>query len=318
MKRTVLLFSLLVVSGWLVSAVYAASVEVVSIRKITEGGSFNLPQWSPDGKKIYALSAGGSIVVMNADGSGLQTLSSGDGHFREFVVSPDGTKILFEYNESNKPSSNLWMMNSDGTNKVKVADSAEDPGWSPSGERYCYVSIGTWVSNVDGSETRKIAPGIFEAFLDEDTVLYSYFDSSGRGLYSVEINNNIANMVLLKSTYNVKVSDEASKIYFTYGGLFVFDVVSGNVAEIGSGISNVGLSNGSEYIGYIKRTEDSDSAATLSADLWILSADGSENVQVTDSSKFYASRLSWSPDNLRIVFSTEDGDDLYLAMLDLQ
>jgi dipeptidyl aminopeptidase/acylaminoacyl peptidase len=42
------------------SAANAETVKIVEIKKITTGGKYSKPQWSPDGTKIYASGDKGS------------------------------------------------------------------------------------------------------------------------------------------------------------------------------------------------------------------------------------------------------------------
>ena len=125
----------------------------------------SVPTWSPVGGKIaYATDANGdnpSIWVMDADGSGRKQLASG--LFPSW--SPDGERIAFTAYYGERPY--LAVMNADGSEQRSLGASlvqkvfgigvAEEPAWSPEGERIAFAAyVGRdneeiFVMDVDGS-----------------------------------------------------------------------------------------------------------------------------------------------------------------------
>lgn len=99
-------------------------------------------KWSPDGTKIlftYWWPAN-VIKVINADGTGLQTLSD------EYLDqgpdwSPDGKAItFFSYRDNNNE---IYSMDSDGSNQQRLTNNQADdmsPKWSPDGIKIAFVS----------------------------------------------------------------------------------------------------------------------------------------------------------------------------------
>lgn len=81
------------------------------------------------GKLVFQTSNGGTIYFMNADGSGLRTLTTGF----EPALSPDGQQVAFTRWEDQK---GLWLINVDGSNEHLVigADRARSPSWTPDGQ----------------------------------------------------------------------------------------------------------------------------------------------------------------------------------------
>lgn len=120
------------------------------------------PKWVPDGKKILLAFAGGTIHLINPDGSGYiekptSTKKGGGGNW-----SSDGKKIVFMSKD------NIWIINSDGTNPVQLTtdgnvDRDYIPSWSPKGNKIAYTIYGDekcpnyiMICNVDGSNPTKL------------------------------------------------------------------------------------------------------------------------------------------------------------------
>src|SRR5512141_1558852 len=85
------------------------------------------PKWSPDGARIvfsHGLVVGGEadVTVMNADGSGVTTLTEG----YTPTWSPDGSKIIFARLDG------LFSINADGTNITQLTKGRHyAPAWRP-------------------------------------------------------------------------------------------------------------------------------------------------------------------------------------------
>jgi Tol biopolymer transport system component len=77
------------------------------------------------------------IFAMNADGSGVVNLTgTPDVHEHYPQVSPDGAKICFSVDAGDGRDTvrSLWVMDSDGKNRRKLADHAREPFWAPDGK----------------------------------------------------------------------------------------------------------------------------------------------------------------------------------------
>jgi len=89
-----------------------------------------------DGKENWEL------FLMNADGSNATNLTQTPDVDEMYPhASPDGTRICFVTDEGkgrNKVRS-VYYMNIDGTGRVKVADNARQPCWSPDGKTIAYL-----------------------------------------------------------------------------------------------------------------------------------------------------------------------------------
>lgn len=126
------------------ASLYIADATGSSPDKINSVGFAALPNFSPDGETIYFVGYSGgetySLYSVNIDGfneTELSTLPTSEGPMR-LVISPDGTKLQYASISQNGNNIDVYTMNVDGTNQVKVIDNytggnagVTGIGWSP-------------------------------------------------------------------------------------------------------------------------------------------------------------------------------------------
>ncbi|MCB0209770.1 MAG: SH3 domain-containing protein [Anaerolineae bacterium] len=84
------------------------------------------------GKMVFQTSSGGEIKLINADGTGLHTLT----HGIDPVLSPDGQQVAFT--RWTGDIGELWVINVDGSNEHQILGEmhkAKGPAWSPDGSQ---------------------------------------------------------------------------------------------------------------------------------------------------------------------------------------
>lgn len=131
------------------------------------------PAWSPDGQKIAFVtsrSGGSEIWTMKADGTNPVRLTVSESYntgsinpvysvAREPTWSPDGSKIAFSSYRSGNFNLDIYVMNADGSNQVRLTTHAaddRDPTWSPDGSKIAFSSFRDgnfeiYVMNADGT-----------------------------------------------------------------------------------------------------------------------------------------------------------------------
>lgn len=103
---------------------------------------FSGTAWA-ESKIAFACDLPSDICLINPDGSGLTNLTNTPNISEQSPSwSPDGTRIVFKIDLGNDPLADwwdgLWVMDSDGSNRQRIADPGvfqdwehADPAWSP-------------------------------------------------------------------------------------------------------------------------------------------------------------------------------------------
>lgn len=165
------------------------------------------PIWSPDGKTIateasfYVWKHGKrdrGIYIRNSDGSLINdwqyALKLSEWGY-EPAWSPDGKKIVYIANQ------NIWVMNSDGTEKKKLLEDfvCEDPAWSPDGKKIVFSVYNRgvreiYVMDADGSGAKQITwDGGLEAAWSPDSkkiTFRSYRNEKNSDIYTMSVDGS--------------------------------------------------------------------------------------------------------------------------------
>jgi TolB protein len=133
------------------------------------------PSWSADGAKVVFEKFSGDgeeefnsdIYVMNADGSGVEQVTSGAAYDHSPAFFPSGDKIAF-IRDSRRHGTDIFTINLDGTGRTNLTDSptffeeslAVSPEISPGEVKIAYSryswSSDIFVMNSDGTDTQRL------------------------------------------------------------------------------------------------------------------------------------------------------------------
>jgi TolB protein len=142
--------------------IYTVEPDGSNLKQLT-GGTY--PTWSPDGTEILVAEPDGAPVsVVSADGPNVGTFHTiGEAFTYDSTWFPDGTKLAFSGAAHTHGSTDIFMMDLDGsdqTNLTKTPRPSEHfPAFSPNGSQICFSreSAGhdvdsIYVMDADGSD----------------------------------------------------------------------------------------------------------------------------------------------------------------------
>ncbi len=127
-------------------------------------------RWSPNGSKLVftasTVAYGYEVMLMNADGTGLDTLSLNTSSDFAPDWSPDSSKIAFVSSRVSPQS--IFTMKPDGTGQAQLTGTytVYEVAWSPDGRRLAFTGCGgvcstrgLWTVNSDGTNVAEVFAG---------------------------------------------------------------------------------------------------------------------------------------------------------------
>jgi Tol biopolymer transport system component len=117
--------------------IYTMNADGSGVMRLTNSpGRDDYPSWSPDASRIaFASERDGNpeIYVVNADGGGVTRLTNDPAPDSQPSWSPDGRRIIFASERLVQARTDIWVMNADGSNQVRLWEAALRPVYSPDG-----------------------------------------------------------------------------------------------------------------------------------------------------------------------------------------
>ena len=295
----------------LVSAI-ALDADTPAVRTVGEpveltkpGGYYMAPKWSP---------RGGTIAVTGPRYTGIYLLDFPDGDVVQLSDDPTVGFGMAWSHEGNEIATRIARFeNQRRSDAVAVFDVFNGqkrmvtnfvgslpgtPKWTRD-DQYIYLS-GTDEFRLlqSGSTLRRGAPvGPMEP------VIYA----KGSGIYTREVVSQTE--VAIRQTHgrilNLTISPDGTKLAFEVigGAIWVTDIDGGNPVDLGIG-DTPAWSSGSDKLAFAVTTDDGHQI--LTADIFVVNADGTGKVNLTDTPDVKEMNPSWSPDGHWIAYGTLD------------
>jgi len=234
--------------------------------------------WTPDGSIVYVSNEGGSagIWITDVEGKNRRQLTSNNGTNVSPVVSADGRYVVFGLWQDGKR--NLWRINLDGSNPVKLTSGLADsfPTLSPDSRWVVYTTYEgakptLWKVSIDGGTPVQVTDHVAivaSVSPDGKYIAYTYPESSD----PFAPGNRVAIMPfdggLNVNTFEVPASGSVTTVVqWAVDGKSIFYSVNAN------NVSNI----------------------------WSQSTEGGPPKQVTDFREFLITGFSWSRDGKQLA-----------------
>jgi Tol biopolymer transport system component len=318
-KRKSLITAGVVVSFiYLLSSISSAVIydhKNIKIQQVALKGDNFDPEWSPDGSKIVYASTESDpdscIWVVDPDGNNRRMISypKPDEDYYEPTWSPDGSHIAFISRYSD--GSYIYVMGSDGSDVKKLTpslirelDDLTNLKWSPDGLKITYDSrlsgqFSIWVMDSDGTNRTKLTT-VDDAYNsvwspDGSKIAYEYSNEIEKGIWIMDPDGN--NKTRLKPEKN------RTDTYFQPTWKYFQPTWSPDGSKIAFVIDR--FSRGREDFSIAVLNLDDNSVTSLTEARKRPTLYKGRVREAVLGDEFYP---EWSPDGLKILFMTEDGE----------
>lgn len=269
------------------------------------------------------------IYTMNADGSAVQRLTDAAGRDFEPDWSPDGSTIVFSSDRDDPDNAQLYLMNADGSNQRRLASPLADDQvgarWSPDGQWILFHSnpqvdgmptFDVYKIRPDGSELTNLTDAPGNNFMgdwspDGQRIVFISQRDGNRELYVMNADGSNQtrltdggweNSLPRWSPNGQQIVFESNRTGSTYG-LFVIDAPDQQNASAGLEstvrmLTFPGFNHSTpDWVNdeWLYISSDRDSTNLVNYEIYLLKADGSEILRVTENVGVMDRFPNWTP-----------------------
>ena len=244
------------------------------------------------------------VYVMNPDGTIEQNLTNHPANDVFPAWSPDGSRISFSSDRHRASDLDVYVMNADGSGVVQLTDSpGEDRGasWTSDGQVIVFHSarlrdanhiFDLFTMNSDGTNEQLLFP--------DASAAYACGDSA-------------TGVVVFNSTADPLGTNPVNPGGLTDFEIFTVNIDGSNVQQV---TNNVVLDSGPKWSPDCSTISFNSLDAGGSLDVHRVDADGSNDVNLTNTPGVFDAFSAWSPDGTSIVFSSNRSVNFELFSMD--
>ncbi len=279
------------------------------------GTNFMKPLWSPDGSSIaFTSTRHEGIWIADNSGNNIRQITPENAGYG-FSWSSDASSILArvsEYqNKRQKLAITVYSVNDNS--RQQITEFRDDmpalPQWADFDRKVVLISD----DNVESFDSGK----------EVDSNLKM---TTNKLFYVLKSNRIAAGKVPLNSTEDISPFEEARYLNLEVspdGRKLSFEVYGGNLYVMnidGTGLTDLGKANRAKWSPdskYLVAMEAQDNGENYTrSDIVALSIDGSQKINLTESSDLLATNPDWSPDGNRIAFDNPENGNIYILNLE--
>ena len=288
-----------------------------------------------DPEQIYIADPSGTIVP--------KQLSQSPSSIKAFAVSPDGSRIAYSATTSESGqagTSDIWLMNSDGSDAYLLLPCVDaicsNPEWLPDGQRLIYerrqipvpgAAAGNprlyWLDLLTG-ETKPVFAdsqrlGLFPV-VSPDGKWLSFVSPQDMGIQlynfddgtSILVPNRMGTAVNWRpDSQTIAMADIVTQEQVWGINLSLFDVNTETSVNISEGMqvddSGPVWSPDGQQIAFGHKIARS----AMGRQIWLMNADGSHQIPLTDDTDIHHINFAWSPDGQFIIYQRYNLEELY-------
>lgn len=309
MKNVFVTFFLLFLTFQIITE--AQSIKVKERKEITipETGEHFFPRFASNDSLIYfTRSYYSGIGSLNLFSNELKNITAEPGSGFEYQITDDGNKIFYRTDNyvNGKKYSDIKSLDI-RTNKIELIESGKRNLSAPK-----ILKSGDCIFKQDADITvnNKLKKTVQLNIIPQDTML---FYSDNNLILLINNEKKVFNPLGDGSYLWSSLSPDKSKILFTFmgKGTYVTDLDGNILLELGYANAPKWSSDG-KWIAYMDDKDDGE--RVTSSEIFLLSSDGKEKIQLTNSKEIHEQFPEWSPTMNAIVCHTNDGKIIYLSL----